>query len=135
MRCSVHGHVLVVLGRGQLDMAGWLMALIAGRRFGKATRLQDEGAYGRALALFSINRRTLAKAKTASIPVLTLRLMNLIHLAEVASALRHPELARSSLEEWLTTWEAVRKETPSLDQVEALAKWETWVRNQLTTPT
>lgn len=105
-------------------------SLAASRRFGKATRLQERGAYDEALALLLENRTKLATAN--NMPSLSVRLMNLVHLAEVAKALHRPDLMKDALREWVSTWDAARKETPALAGVESLTKWENWVRAMLT---
>lgn len=107
----------------------FLASLAASRRFGKATRLQARGAHEQALVLLLENRAKLASAK--DMPSLSVRLMNLVHLAEVAKALGRADLAKSALEEWLTTWEAARRDAPGLATVESLTKWENWVRATL----
>ncbi len=106
-------------------------SLAASRRFGKATRLQARGALDQALALLTVNRTKLASANASSVPSLSLRLMNLVRLAEVAKALGRTDLAKSALEEWLTTWEAARRDAPTLATVESLTRWENWVRAAL----
>ncbi len=57
--------------------------------------------------------------------------MNLIHLADVAKALGRAELAKNALEEWLTVWEAARRDAPGLATVQSLRNWESWVRATL----
>jgi hypothetical protein len=113
-------------------MISFFRMLAASRRFGRATRLQSRGELNEALDLLTSNRATLGSVGTSDVPTVSLRLMNLIHLAEAAQALERSDLSKSALEEWLAVWEAARRDAPALASVESLAKQEKWVRATLT---
>lgn len=99
-------------------------SLAASRRLGKATRLHKKGAYEDALVLLLENRTKLASASAGSVSSLSVRLMNLVHLAEVATALRRPDLVKDALQEWLLIWDAARTDVPGLAKVDLLTKWK-----------
>ncbi len=62
---------------------------------------------------------------------LSLRLMNIIHLARVAKEIGRTDILSSSLEEWIVVWERACCTHPKLAKVESLGKWDAWVRATL----
>jgi hypothetical protein len=105
--------------------------LAADWRFGRASKAQAAGDYGRAFALLTKNRQWFAERDTVAAPGLSLRLMNLVTLAEVADRLGRSDVLKSSLEEWLHVWETACSHASGLARVDKLVQWEKWVRHRL----
>jgi hypothetical protein len=115
-------------------MAAWLTWLAAEWRFGRATKMERAGRLPEAFALYSKGRARLATAQSDDPSELSLRLMNLLRLAEVAGKLARHDTAKAALEEWLAVRDAACQQSPNLAKLEVLAKWDGWVRRKLSQP-
>jgi hypothetical protein len=82
-----------------------------------------------ALDLLVRNRETLARAPVLS--VLSIRLMNLATLAEVADQIGRREVARDALEEWRDVWRQACDRAPKLAALDEYRTWERWVLDKL----
>ena len=116
---------------GNVLMLAVLRSLAASWRFGRAGRLHVAGDLQGALILYCKNRRILAAAATFDPPDLSMRVLNLVRLAQASLQLGRGDLARSALEEWLEVREGACRAFPAYEKTDMFAKWDGWVRRTL----
>lgn len=116
-------------------MSWWLLdGLRASRRFGKAVKKQEAGrlteAYRELLELDGwFDSRP--KGRVHQPPVLSIRLMTLVHLAEVAEALGDRTAIKAALQKWLSEYGSACAVESVWCQDELMLRWEKWVRGKL----
>jgi hypothetical protein len=109
----------------------WFETLRDSSRFGAAVRMQKAGRLEHAKAAFLRLSKRLDDVDGTSPPLLSVRLMALVHLSEVAQQLGEEALAQSSLRRWLSAYERACLQDPLLRNVAVLKDWERWVRARL----
>ncbi len=139
---GVCGILLVVSGDGGTlsnriasQMSWWLLdGLRASRRFGKAVRKQEANrltdAYRELVELDGwFDSR--ARQQVHAPPLMSVRLMTLVHLAEVAEALGEKRAMEAALQKWLSEYGSVCVVESAWSQDELMQRWEKWVRAKL----
>lgn len=105
--------------------------LSASWRLGGALRLQKQGHLNAAKRAFTLLDQWCDRRQATTSPSYAgVRMMVLVHLAEIELELGDKEFARASLEKWLREYERVVG-LQSLGPTVELSKWENWVRETL----